>query len=161
MFLLFPVASAFATSGAKNVLRSPTAPVTCVVLSDEELTYRTIGCYRWVYNTMGYGLLESGYVGAFVRACVVRGLSVEREVHAPLYFEGVVVANYRLDLVIEGRLIVEIKACQALRSEHVKQVLHYLRCTDYELALLFNFGLEPELKRYTLRNSLKNRPRKN
>lgn len=126
-------------------------------MQDDELTYRTIGCFRWVYNEFGYGLLESGYSGALVRACTVRGLRVAREVAAPLYFDGVVVANYRLDLVIENRLIVEVKACQAIREEHVKQVLHYVRTTDFELALLLDFGPDPEIKRFTLRNSLKRR----
>ena len=66
-------------------------------------------------------------------------------------------ASYRLDFVVEQRLIVEIKTCEALRPEHVKQVLHYLRSTDYELGLLLNFGPSPKIKRFTLRNSLKRR----
>ena len=127
------------------------------MLEDDELTYCAIGCFRWVYNDLGYGLLESGYTGAFVRACSVRGLRVEREVPVPLYFDGVIVAMFRLDLVVEDRLIVEMKACNAIRLEHVKQVLHYLRSTDLELALLFNFGPSPEIKRFTLRNSTKRR----
>lgn len=127
------------------------------MLSDDELTYKAIGCYRWVFNELGSGLLESGYVGAFVRACAVRGLKVEREVSVPMYFDGVVVARYRIDLVLDDRLIVEVKACQALRSEHLKQVFHYLRLTDYELGLLFNFGPEIEFRRFTLRNGLKHR----
>lgn len=89
----------------------------------------------------------------------MRGLRVEREISVPLYFDGVSVANYRLDFVVDGR-IVEIKACNALRTEHVKQVLHYLRLTEFELALLFNFGIEPEIKRYTLRSEVKHKRHK-
>src|SRR5262245_44188415 len=108
-------------------------------LTDDELTHRTIGCFRWVYNEIPWGMLESAYAVAFAYACAKRDLTVEREVAVPFHFDGVVVANYRMDLVIERRLIVEIKAVEALRPEHVKQVLHYLRATTFELGLLFNF----------------------
>jgi GxxExxY protein len=128
-----------------------------MLLADERLTYLVIGCFRHVYNRLCYGLLESAYVGALVHVCTSRGLLVERELHVPFYFDGVVVANYRLDIVIERRLIVEIKACKALRPEHIKQVQHYLLTTDFELGLLFNFGPQPETRRFTYRNSLKNR----
>ena len=128
-----------------------------MLLSDDELTFRTIGCSRWVYNDFGGGLLESSYAGAFVEACKSRGLAVEREVAVPVHFNGVPVANYRLDFVVEGRLIVELKACHELQKEHLKQVFHYLRVTDFELALLFNFGKTLSVKRFTLRNSLKHR----
>ena len=132
----------------------------CYVLSvieDEDLTYAVIGCCRWVYNDCGPGLLESAYLGSMVYACRKRGLIVDREVSVPYYFDGAIVANYRMDLVVERRLIVELKACEGLRPEHLKQTFHYLRATEYELALLFNFGPRPEIKRFTLRNSLKKR----
>lgn len=128
-------------------------------LSDEELTYATIGCCRWIYDEFGPGLLESSYSGAFVEACRARGLSEEREVSAPVFFNGVPVATYRLDFVVEGRLIVELKSCSELKGEHIKQVFHYLRVTDYEVALLFNFGPKLCVKRFTLRNSVKHRRR--
>ena len=129
------------------------------MLDEDELTYRVIGGFRWVYNEFEYGLLESAYVGALVHAWTKNGLSVEREVGVALYFDGVVVANYRLDLVVERRLIVEVKSCRTVRPEHIKQVLHYVRVTDYELALLFNFGERPEVKRFTIRNGMKKRSR--
>jgi GxxExxY protein len=128
-----------------------------VWLKDDDLTYAVIGRSRSVYNEFGFGLLESAYVGAMVHACTAIGLHVEREVSTPLYFDGVVVANYRIDLVIEHRLIVEIKACKVILPEHLKQVFHYLKCTDLELALLLNFGRTPEVRRLTYRNSLKKR----
>ena len=128
-----------------------------MALEDNELTYQVIGCSRWVYNDFGPGLLESAYAGAFVEACRSRGLSTEREVFVPVYFNGVEVATYRLDLVIERRLLVELKSCKALARDHIKQVFHYLRLTNLELALLFNFGPTLDIKRFTLRNSLKHR----
>ena len=130
-----------------------------MALEDNELTYAVIGCARWVYNDFGPGLLESAYAGAFVEACRARGMTAEREVFAPVYFNGVEVATYRLDLLVERRLIVELKSCKALSAEHIKQVFHYVRVTDVELALLINFGSTLEVKRFTLRNALKHRRR--
>ena len=124
-------------------------------MSEDELTYAAIGCFRRVYNTFGFGLLESAYLAAFVYECSKHGLTVQREVSVPLYYDGAVVANYRLDLVLDRRLLIEVKACAALRPEHTKQVLHYLRATDIEIGLLLNFGEKPDVKRYTIRNSLK------
>jgi GxxExxY protein len=130
-----------------------------MALPDDDLTYAVIGCSRWIYNEFGGGLLESAYVGSLVHACRKRGLSVQREVSAPFWFDGAIVANYRLDLVVENRLIVEVKAVAALLPEHVAQTLHYVRATDFELALLLNFGRRPEVRRFTIRNALKKRDR--
>jgi GxxExxY protein len=101
--------------------------------------------------------MESGYSGALAYDCSKRGLKVERELSVPMYYDGVVVANYRADLVVERRLIVEVKACKCLLPDHVRQVLHYVRATDFELALLINFGPRPEVKRFTMLNGLKKR----
>src|SRR5687768_12515310 len=122
------------------------------MLTDDQLTHSIIGCFRWVYNKTGSGLLESAYSGAMIHACSSRGLSVERQVCVPFYFDGVVVANYRLDLVVEGRVLVELKSCARLQPEHIKQVMHYLRTTDVEIGLLLGFGEKPEVKRFTIRN---------
>jgi hypothetical protein len=70
------------------------------------------------------------YAGAFQEACSSRGLATEREVFVPVYFNGVVVATYRLDLVVEQRLIVELKSCKTLVAAPITQVFHYLRVTD-------------------------------
>lgn len=127
------------------------------MLTDNELTYEVIGCFRRVYNELGFGFLESGYTGALAYDCSKRGLRVDRELSVPLHYDGAIVANYRMDLVIERRLIVEIKACRKLLPDHLKQVLHYVRATDLELALLFNFGPDPEVRRFTMLNGLKKR----
>ena len=126
-------------------------------LSDDQLTYAVIGGFRCVYNQYGFGLLETGYSAALVHVWRSKGLRVDREVPVPLYFDDTVVARYRMDIVVEGRLLVEIKACRALRPEHIKQVFHYLKLTNLELGLLLNFGDSPEIKRFTLRNAMKRR----
>jgi GxxExxY protein len=83
-----------------------------MLLADDELTYEVIGCFRRVYNELGFGFLESGYSRALAYACHKRGMRTDRELSVPLYYDGVVVATYRMDLVVERRLIVEIKACK-------------------------------------------------
>lgn len=124
-------------------------------LSDDQLTYEVIGGFRRVYNHYGFGLLESAYSAALVHVWRSKGLGVEREVPVPLYFESTMIAHYRVDLIVEGRLLVEVKACRTLKPDHIKQVFHYLKLTDIELALLLNFGDAREIKRFTLRNSVK------
>ena len=136
-------------------------PVTAVVPSmthpDEELTYAIIGCSRRVFDELGFGFMESAYVGALAHACRKASLRVAREVSTPIYFDGTAVANYRIDLLVEDRVLIEAKACKALAPEHVKQVFHYLKATDLEIALLFNFGQQLTVRRFTFRNALKKR----
>ena len=70
-----------------------------VDLSDEQLTYLAIGCFRRVYNRWGFGFLESGYIGALCVEFKRCGLRVRREVPVPLYYDGILVAKYRIDLL--------------------------------------------------------------
>jgi GxxExxY protein len=123
-------------------------------MTDDELTYAVIGRAYRVYNELGYGFLESGYVGALCRACWKVGLSVEREVPVPLFFDGEVVANYRADVVVEKRLMIEAKTASDLQPGAIKQVWNYLRCTNLELALLLNFGPKRlDIRRYSFPNA--------
>lgn len=124
--------------------------------SDHELTYAVVGRAYRVYNELGYGFLESGYVGALIHACRKQGIRVERERCVPLYFDGEVVANYRADLVINSRILVEVKSRPQVLAADIKQVWNYLRCTDLEVALLLNFGPNKLVwRRYSHPNSLK------
>lgn len=127
------------------------------MLLEERTTYSIIGAARSVYDQLANGFLENAYVGAMERECRKQGLRVEREVPTAVYYDGVVVASYRVDLMIEGRIIVEVKAVRTLTPDHFRQTLNYLRCTDCEVGLLINFGPKLEVKRFVYRNSLKKR----
>src|SRR5687767_2107040 len=130
----------------------------CMQMTDDELTYAVIGGSYRVYNEFGYGFLESAYVGALIATCRKAGLTIERERCIPLYFEGEVVANYRVDLLVAGRLIVEVKTRPQIEPEDIKQTWNYLRCGDLELALLLNFGPKNvAVRRYSSPNRLKRR----
>ena len=127
------------------------------MLLEEPTTFAVIGAARRVYDELGYGFLENVYVGALEHECRKRGLRAEREVPIAVYYDDVIVGSYRVDLMAEGRVIVEVKTCSTLASAHVGQTLSYLRCTDSEVALLVNFGPRLQVKRFIFRNSLKQR----
>jgi GxxExxY protein len=109
----------------------------------DSITGQIIGAGIEVHRQLGPGLLESAY-----RACLCwelrhRGLRVEREVALPLVYKGVHVdAGYRLDLIVEGRVLVELKAIERLAPVHTAQVITYLRLTGLPVGLLMNFNAE-------------------
>jgi GxxExxY protein len=126
-----------------------------MVLIDEPLTRIVIAAFFAVYNKLGYGFLENVYVGALEHECRKRGLRVEREVPIAVYYDGIIVGTYRADLLIEGRLVVEVKACSNPHGKYARQLLNYLRCTNLELGLLLYFGEKPAMRRFIHRNGLK------
>jgi GxxExxY protein len=119
------------------------------------LTERVIGIFYEVYNELGYGFLESVYRESMRVALEQVGLKVAVEVPVPVSFRGHLVGVFRADLVVEGALLIELKACEQLMRQHEAQVLHYLRATTLEVGLLMNFGPAPRFKRVVLDNELK------
>lgn len=124
-------------------------------LQDEALTQKIIGAYYNVYNILGHGFLESVYVNALYLVLTGMGLHVDRERPITVYFQGKVVGEFRADLVVEGRVIVEVKAVRVLDPAHEAQLLNYLRATEVELGLLMNFGERPEFERLVFSNTRK------
>ena len=96
-----------------------------MALIDEALTKPVIDAFYRVFNTLGPGLPENVYVGALEHECRKRGLHVGREVPIPVTYDGVIVGTFRVDLLIERRLVLEVKAC-AQHQDHYKQILGYL-----------------------------------
>ena len=124
-----------------------------------ELTGAIIGVFFDVYNDLRPGYLECVYREAMVIALADAGFRVAREVPVDVRFRGRVIAGFRLDLIVERTVIVELKAVTALAASHRDQLVNYLRCTDLKLGLLFNFGPKPEVKRAAHSNALKRRQR--
>ena len=116
-------------------------------LIDGELTRIIIGAFFKVYNAMGYGFLESVYSRALYIELRNRDLRVEREVGTIVYYEGQPVGRYRIDLLVEGRVVVEIKAAKVLAPEHRRQLLNCLRCSNLDVGLLLHFGPDPKFYR--------------
>ena len=107
---------------------------------EQELSYIIIGCFFWVYNNLGFGFLETIYARALEVALRQRGLKVEREVPVTIFFEGVAVGQHRMDMVIEGRIVLEIKATEKLSDVAKRQLRNYLSAMDLELGILLHFG---------------------
>jgi GxxExxY protein len=120
-----------------------------------ELTDKIIKAFFHVYNTLGYGFLEKVYENALAITLKKAGLSVEKQVRVGVHFEGEIVGDYFADLVVEGCVIIELKAADVICADHKAQLLNYLRCTDIEIGLLLNFGPKAEFKREVFSNTRK------
>jgi GxxExxY protein len=123
-----------------------------LVLKNEELTAKIIRVYYDVYNELGHGFLEAVYEHAMTTALRDAGLKAEAQAPIPVTFRGHVVGEYRADILVEDKVLVELKAVRALAAEHYAQVIHYLRATPIEVGLLFNFGSRPSFKRFLFDN---------
>lgn len=114
----------------------------------KELTRKIIKGYYEVYNQLGPGFLESVYENALEIALCDLGLIVERQFPIEVYFRERKVGEFKADLIVEGKVIVELKAVSTLLSTHKAQLINYLKATEIEIGLLMNFGEEPEFKCY-------------
>ena len=116
-------------------------------LVDESLTHRIIGAFFECYNKLGYGFLESVYRRALVLELRSRGLRAVEEHPVEVRYKGISVGIFRLDLLVESRIVVEAKATAAISLADKRQVINYLRATGLELGLLLHFGPEPRFAR--------------
>jgi GxxExxY protein len=122
----------------------------------EELSGRIINAYFHVYNAQGVGFLEKVYENSLRNVLRKSGLQVEQQKKLDVYFEGDIVGEYYADLVVNGMIILELKAATAIVPEHEAQLISYLKGTTIELGLLFNFGgSKPEFSRKIFSNENK------
>ena len=110
---------------------------------ENEISYEIRGAIYDVYNAMGSGLLESVYVAALKIELSNRGLTVFREVAIPVYYNGTKLdkVGFRLDLLVDEKVIIEVKSVETLAKIHHKQVQTYLKITNLKLAILVNFNV--------------------
>lgn len=118
-----------------------------------------VRAFRQVYAELGTGFLESVYAAAL--ACVLRQqeIEVEREVPVTVHFRGCPVGVFRVDVLVERKVAVELKAVRVIDPSHVAQLLNYLRATNLEVGLLMNFGPKAEVRRLAFSNDRKRLPR--
>ena len=110
-------------------------------MTENELTYEIRGAIFDTYNELGPGLLESVYEEALIFELKERGLEVERQVEVPIWYKGNELKTpLRLDLLIENRIIVELKSVEEMKPVFAKQLLTYLRLLDKHIGLLVNFS---------------------
>jgi GxxExxY protein len=105
-----------------------------------EITEQIIGAAIEVHKSLGPGFLESIYQRALEIELKNRGLSVETEKEIKIYFKHTLVGIHRLDLLVNGQVIVELKAIKEFEDSHTAQVLSYLKATGLNVGLLFNFA---------------------
>ena len=122
-------------------------------LIEAGLTREIIGAFFEVYNHLGYGFLEHVYVHALERELEARGLRVGREVAVQIYYKGEAVTTQRLDMLVEDRVVVELKAGVKLPEVAKRQVYSYLRATRLEVGLLLHFGPDARFYRIVKPNS--------
>ena len=114
----------------------------------DPLTEAVIGCVFRVANGLGIGFLEKVYENALVHELRKAGLDVRQQVTVSVHYDGQNVGDYIGDIVVEGRLLLELKACKGLEDVHLAQCLNYLKATGRPTCLLINFGTtKPQIRR--------------
>lgn len=104
------------------------------------ITELVIGSAYQVSNTLGCGFLERVYENALAHELRSKGLRIEQQVSLKVYYDAVVVGDYVADMLVEGQLLLELKAVKSLDDVHVAQCINYLNGTGLKLCLLLNFG---------------------
>ena len=112
-------------------------------MTENEITYEIRGAIYEVYKHLGPGLLESVYEEALVYELEKRGLKVERQKEVPICYDGhLLKTELRLDLLVEGKVVVELKSVQEMKEVYWKQTLTYLRLLDLRVGILVNFNVD-------------------
>lgn len=124
-------------------------------LLHEELTNAIIKTFYEVYNELGYGFLEKVYQNSLYLELKNKGYKVEAQKKILVYYKGIEVGEYFADLLVEDKIILELKAADCIVKDFENQILNYLRGTNCEVGLLLNFGKKPEFRRKIFENNRK------
>jgi len=117
-------------------------------LEINDVTKKIIGCVYAVSNTLGCGFLEKVYENALVHELKRNGLKVEQQAAIRIYYDEIIVGDYVADILVEGKVLLELKAVQRLDEIQVAQCINYLNGTGLHVCLLINFGMpKVEIKR--------------
>ncbi len=119
-------------------------------LEHKELTSQILKFFYDVYNELGYGFLESVYENAFAIALRQTGLTASQQAPIKVQFRGSVVGEFRADILVEEKIILELKSSKAIDDAHTAQTINYLKATGIHVGLILNFGPKPEFKRLFL-----------
>jgi GxxExxY protein len=124
-------------------------------LLHQELSGRIINCFFTVYNTLGYGFLEKVYENAMMIELRKNGIKAQKQKPIRVFYERESVGIYFADIIVENLIILELKAHEYVAAESELQLINYLKATDKEVGLLFNFGKKPEFRRKIFTNDMK------
>jgi GxxExxY protein len=106
----------------------------------DELTAQILGCAYEVANTLGSGFLEKVYENALAFELKRAGLAVEQQKPLQVTYKGAIAGEYQADLLVDGRVLIELKAAKGIEEVHLAQCLNYLKVTGLKTCLLLNFG---------------------
>ncbi len=120
-----------------------------------EITDKIIKSFYNVYNKLGYGFLEKVYGNSMLIELRKNGLEAKGQQQIKVFYESFEVGNYFADVVVEDKVIIELKAAEGLCEEHEAQLINYLRATEIEVGLLLNFGKTPQFKKKVFSNEYK------
>lgn len=124
-------------------------------LLHKHMTESIIKAYYTVYNELGYGFLEKVYQNAMLAELKENGFSVEAQKKIVVYYKEIMVGEYFADIVVNNTIILELKCCESISAEHQTQLLNYLRATEFEVGILFNFGKKAAFRRKIYTNDQK------
>ncbi len=124
-------------------------------LQHSSITENIIKAFYRTYKCLGYGFLEKVYERSLVIELRKLGLSVEEQCPLDVWYDGICVGTYYADLLVERKVIVEIKAASLICDEHEAQLLNYLRASEMEIGLFLNYGKTPEFRRRAFSNHRK------
>ena len=109
---------------------------------DKELSYKIIGLAMEVHSKLGYGFLEKVYENAMMVLFQREGIEAKQQAPITVYFERETVGEYYADILVEDRIVLELKAVEKIVDAHISQTINYLKATGLQLAILMNFGKE-------------------
>ncbi len=121
-------------------------------LKHQHITDKILKCFFDIYNELGRGFLEPVYENALVIALSDLGMDVKTQQPIPVYFRGRNVGDFRADIIVENKVILELKAAKAIDPKHIAQLMNYLKATEIKVGLLLNFGEIPDFKRLVYDN---------
>lgn len=112
-----------------------------------DITRKIIAAFYEVYNKLGYGFQEKVYENSIAIVLRNQELSAVQQMPISVFYEGAIVGEYYADIVVEDKVILELKAAREVSDEHEAQLLNYMKATKYEVGLLLNFGARPRFVR--------------
>lgn len=116
-------------------------------LKHKDLTGKIIEIFYKVYNKLGYGFLERVYENAMMIEFEKAGIAAEEQVPIKVLYDSLIVGEYFADILVDNKVIMEIKASRSISKENEAQLINYLKATGIKVGLLLNFGPKPEIKR--------------
>jgi GxxExxY protein len=120
------------------------------MMKHKELTAKIIDCVYKVHRELGFGFLESVYQNALMIELANAGLQAEKEKRIQVYYNGQVVGDFVADILVEEKIILELKSIKQVHQAHEAQLVNYLKATGMEVGLLINFGERVDIKRKVL-----------